>query len=171
MTLFVVQAHEWFAHRPLRPGETVLITVQLADDLPVMAQSVSIEESDLVRVDTDAVRIPSLNEVAWRVRAGPGAGTEAVLVINGTEVRKTFVVGGYPSRVCCRRTSEHGFWSQLANPSEPPFPADSPVSSIEVGYPQGGLTLGPVRVHWLLAFLGLSVTFCFVLSRPFGVEL
>jgi len=56
-------------------------------------------------------------------------------------------------------------------PGEPPLPDGTPVRSIEVLFPAARLSAFGVGVHWLVAYLVLSIAFGFALKGVFKVEI
>jgi hypothetical protein len=64
---------------------------------------------------------------------------------------------------------EAGFLNQLLYPAEEPIPADSPVESIALTYPDNQ-TLAGVP-FWLIVFFVLSTAFAFALKKRFGVDI
>lgn len=171
--LILPQVSAWFGAHPLRPGEAVILTARFLEEFPVMEQAVSLEPSAAIAVETDAVRIPSKNEISWRIRADRSrqerSGNSWIDVnINGEKIRKEVTISrtlAQTSRIRLPR----GFWNELKNPAEPPLPQDSPLASIEVRYPQHEFALGKLPLNWTGAFIVLTLLFGFLLKKPLGV--
>jgi len=168
--LLLVQLACWFGVRPLKAEERVLVKVTFRTGVPVESISVSLSASDGLEIETAPFRLPTENEIDWRLRARDG-GREWVEVTAGEHtVRKEVVVGEEMRKVSTRRGRE-GFWAELAHPVEAPLPAQAAIQAIELLYPEEQLRLGLSEVHWLLAFFVLTVLFGLALKGPLKVEL
>ena len=170
LALILTQTADWFDGRPLESGESVVVTARFLPSHKVMNQTISLETSDGFTVDSDPVRIPSLNEVSWRVRTSDGAVGSLGVSANGETFGKRVVAGLRMARTTRVRPSS-GFWDQLAYPGEKVLPGGCPLASIEVQYPPSRLAVGDKDVHWLIAFLVLTMLFAFGLMKPFGVTI
>lgn len=173
LVLLIAQLQAYYGYDGLTAGRPVLVKADLRDapgadgharPAPVLDAPASI------RIETPAVRLTGSNEVLWRIvptttgaftltiRHGERAATKTVLVSSGPARRSPFRVSP-------------GLMDQLLYPSEPPLPADSPVSLISVAYPEPGVSIAGWRVHWLIPFVVLSMGAAFVLARRWGVTL
>jgi hypothetical protein len=117
------------------------------------------------------VRIPDEREVAWRIKAAAPAAGRLVLRAGALTVEKSVVVGGRPLAKVSALASRGSFWKQLLYPGEAPLPEGSPVRTVEVLYPARSLKAFGLRVHWLVAYLVLSIAFGFALKGVFKVEI
>jgi uncharacterized membrane protein (DUF106 family) len=176
--LILVQLNLRFAARPLRPGEPTLVKVQLHDGWSVEDPPVELEVPRGVRVETPGVRIPSLGEVAWRIRAEE-PGVHRLVVRAGPEaVDKELVVASSGSRwrtVSSVRTGA-SLLQVLLHPAEPPLSGDLRIESIEVRYPSLALRLFGWNLNafpsgWLAFFFVASIASGFALRRVLGVEI
>jgi hypothetical protein len=169
--LILSQLSCWFSARPLRVGETALLEVKLRDGFPVKEQPVWLTGLDAVGADTDALWIPRLSEVDWRVRA-ERTGVDWVEIHAGDEapVRKQVIVGETLQKVSQRRTG-FGVWEQFLHPAEPPIESGHSIVQVEVRYPARQFYVGNREVDWILAFIVLTLVFGLLLKRPLGVQL
>jgi len=168
--LILIQVSVWFANRPLKPGETVLMKATFTSDAIATLQAVSVEPTPGVTMDTQVVRIPSRNEVAWRIRAGNNGPQSVDLLVDGASERKTIVVGDAPCPVSPVRVRA-GLWTELTNPSEAPLPAAGSLVRIKVDYPSTNFTLAGFHLHWLLVYIILTMVMAWALKKPFRVEI
>jgi len=168
--LILSQLSCWFSARPLHVGETALLEVSLRDGFPMMEQLVSLSGPDFVRIESEALRIPRMSEVDWRIRAERD-GVDSIEIQAGDEVpiRKQIVVGETLQKVSLRRTG-HGLGNQLVYPAEPPIESGHSIVQVSVRYPPRQLFLGNTEINWLVAFLVLTIAFSVVLKRPLGVK-
>jgi len=169
--LVLSQLSCWYAWRPLKAGEAVLVEVKLRDGFAVLEQSVSLSVPTNVRVETEGARVLAPAEVAWRLRAEhDGSGWIDVVVGDEAPVRKHLVVGETLQKVSLRR-SRRGFWESLLYPAEPPIDKTSSVVEVDVRYPPRILYLGNTEIDWVLAFVVLTMIFGLLLKRPLRVQL
>jgi hypothetical protein len=169
VVLLMIQLAGWFEARPLRPGETALVKALFAPGTPVQELDIVLGASDNVAIEAGPLRIPAANEITWRVAARAEGAGDLDLSVAGAPFRKHITIGNGPARVSLRRVSG-GPWTELANPAEPPLPAGLPLTAFEIRYPPIRLMLGSLHVHWLVAFLILTLIFGALLKRPFGAE-
>ena len=200
MALLLAQAHDWFAARPLRPGETVLVVARLKPEAALaLLDHVSLElaKPEAVTVDGAPVRSPALREIAWRVRATDGAVGRDTLILNyegasgmargrtsrGEEVPfgkfDTRFVGAHASvkeirtgRAPARVSACRvaGGWEWLLYPGERRLPANSVFARIEVQYPDAEYVLLGLRMGWLPGVLIVSFLAGLLLMKPLKVE-
>jgi hypothetical protein len=105
----------------------------------------------------------------WRTSTAPGAFTLNVRD-GGRSATKTVLVSNDLARRSPVRVSP-GLVDQLLYPSEPPLGDESPVTTITIGYPEPGIDVLGVHVHWLIPFFVISMAGAFVLAKRFGVTL
>ncbi len=169
--LILAQLACWFDARPLQVGEPALIEVKLRAGLPVIDRPAFLSGANAVRVETEGIRLPQLSEIDWRLR-GARAGMDAIEIHYGDEppVQKQIVVGD-DFRKVSRRRIQAGLWEQFLNPAEPPLDNAQSVVQVEVRYPARQLYLGNLEIHWLVAFLVLTIVFALFLKRPLNVQI
>jgi hypothetical protein len=176
--LIVAQLQFHYAYHGLDPGRTALVRVQLkegwnrdqavAPGQPATRPHVSLLAPPGIAVETPAVWIPTLREMDWRVRA-VAWGDYALQVKAGERV---YTKDAQVSDDVRRRSPvriEAGFLNQLLYPAEEPLPADSPVESITLTYPDNLIVVGVPS--WLIVFFVLSTAFAFALKKRFGVDI
>lgn len=74
MLLLLYWAHEHFAFRSLRPGETVLLVARLSPTAPTTAlEAVTLTPPPGLELTLPPVRTPSWREIAWPLTAPNGA--------------------------------------------------------------------------------------------------
>ncbi|MCX7591213.1 MAG: hypothetical protein N2255_06245 [Kiritimatiellae bacterium] len=167
--LVAIHASCWLGARPLRPGESTLVTVHLKESFPVTHHQVSLTEGETVFTNSLAVRDAARNEVHWQIRT-TRAGTDWIeLTVNGHTVRKSVTVSNGPAFLSPVRTSR-GFWRELLHPGEPPLSDESPVAEIRIAYPLTVLRLGRWNVNWMFFHLVLTLLTMLILGKALGVE-
>lgn len=171
LVLVLAQINLWFGASPLRPGQVTLVKLKLAKAADPVGLDIGLEPSPGLTVETPAVRIADLGEVDWRIRA-PESGPASLTfrVAGRTIVKPVAVAGRLLSKVPTLSVGRSVF-QELLYPGEKPLPRDTPVTSIEVLYPTGGLRMFGLSVHWLVAYFILSIIFGFAFKGVFKVEI
>lgn len=170
LLLIFVQLESWFDRRPLKVGESAVIVVELDPRTSADMTSATISVSGVARVDSPAVRIPTRNEVAWRVVASDVGVGWVEVTIDGQSERKSLVTGMNLIRTSMRR-DQPGLMSQLLNPSEQPLPSVGSMRRIEVWYPSRELSVGDSKIPWPVAAVLLMMVFGLVVGRLTGVRI
>jgi hypothetical protein len=176
--LIVAQLQFHYAYRGLDPGRTAIVKVQFKegwsqDDAvspawPATKPRVSLFAPAGITVETPSVWIPTLREMDWRVRAVEWGDYD--LQVKAGE--RVYTKGAQVSHDVRRRSPvriEAGILNQLLYPAEDPLPADSPIESITLTYPDNVIALGVPL--WLIVFFVLSLVFAFALKKRFGVDM
>jgi hypothetical protein len=169
--LFIlIQMNLRFSLRPLKPGESTVVNVTLRDP-SVLAKGLSLEAPEGVRVETDAVRVPSLMEASWRVRV-EAPGRHTLLVRTGREeaVEKEIVVGERWGKVSPLRTGK-SIVDKLLWPGEDPIPSSHSIQSVEVIYPSLSIRAFGWNLNWIFLFFVLSIVFGYAFKGVIGVEI
>ena len=170
MILLMIQLAARYEWRPVHPGENLVLTMQLDEAHPVLETEIGIEPTPGIEIETDPVRSVASNQASWRIRPTQ-PGTHWIEFHAGeSTLRKHVAVGDGLARVSPKKVRD-GFWDTLLYPIEPVIPKTSPFSSVELGYPKGELLVGTWTIHWLVAFLVLTLGIGLLLSGPLGVEI
>ena len=171
LVLILAQLSLWYDRAPLEPGGETLVKVGLESGSDPLALDLRIEAPAILEVTSPPVRIPDESEVVWRLKAvAPGSGSLTVKV-GAMALRKEVVVGGRPLSKVSAIASRGSFWKSLLYPGERPLPSGTPVLSIEILYPARTLNAFGLNVHWLVAYLVLSVSIGFAFKGVFKVEI
>lgn len=156
---------------PLPVGSSALVTAKApGGDLGALADATL--TGNAVKVETEPLRIPATGEVCWRVRADEPGEHTLTLSVGGQTVQKTVIAGEdqCPVAVSLHRV-RGGFEHVLIRNDEPLIPADAPVASIAVDYPETLVDLGIVRLHWIWATLILATIAALVVKPILKVEI
>ena len=171
LVLILVQLNFWFGYEPLAVGEAAIVKVRLAGQASPLQTELQIQASPSIRVETPALRLEAEKETDWRIRPQSAGTARLTISAPGLSFEKDVLAGAAPlSRLTPRRV-EGRFPDELLYPGERALPAGGPVKSIEVVYPPRRLAILGLRLHWLVAYFGLSIVLGFALKRPFKVEI
>ena len=169
LMLIFTQLACWFEWRPIRVGEVVVLEVELDKSHPVMHTAVEVVPPSHARLDSPPVRNPLTNEIAWRLRATQPGQSAIHIATAGIDETKLLNVGPQLSRVSPLRVRP-GLWQEFLNPSEPVLATSSPISRIELTYPNRQLYLGNYEIHWTIAAILLMMFFGLVVGKLCGVR-
>ncbi len=170
LVLILAQLNLWFGASPLRPGDQTLVKVKLREGYSPLETALELRAAGGVAVETPPVRIEDEGEYAWRLRAVSAGPAGLEFAVGPYSVGKTVAVGGPAlSKVSPRRV--RSLFDLVLYPGESPLPGDVPLKSIEVLYQGRTLAFLGFGVHWLVAYLLLSVIFGLALKGVFKVEI
>jgi uncharacterized membrane protein (DUF106 family) len=171
LVLVLAQLSLWFDRAPLRPGDETLVKAGLEATADPVTLGLELETPPGLEISSPPVRIPDEHEVVWRIKAlSPGAG-KLLLRAGGFAIEKSIIVGGRPLAKVSALASRGSIWKQVLYPGEAPLPKGTPLRSVEVLYPAKSLSAFGLHVHWLVAYLVLSIAFGFAFKGVFKVEI
>ncbi len=171
LILILAQLNLWFGSEPLTVGRPAIIKVELAPERELQDFEFLLDAPPQIAVETPPLRIEELKEVDWRIKPGSPGIFDLTIKVGEKSILKTVVVDGRPLQKVSALKVRRNFLDEVLYPGEKPLPGGAAVRSIELAYPDGRLNLFGLRVHWLIAYLGLSIVFGFALKRPFKVEI
>jgi hypothetical protein len=87
-----------------------------------------------------------------------------------TSVIKKAAVGGRMEGVSSLRTGAH-WLTNLLYPDEAPIPNSSAIESIEILYPELGISFLGWHMNWMILFLVLSLVFGYAFKGVLGVQI
>ncbi len=171
LVLILAQLNLWFGAEPLAVGRPAILKVKLKPDVDLLATEFSVEAPPEVAVETPPLRLEEPKEVDWRIRPVSAGRFEIGIKAGERVYRKKVFVAGRPLEKVSPLKVKSSLLDEVLYPGEKPLPGDSRVESIEIIHPAKKLSLFGLRLHWLIAYLGLSIIFGFALKKPFRVEI
>jgi hypothetical protein len=144
------QLEALFARRPLNPGEAAIVTLQTRPGIDLNSMNPVLTAPSPFQVETPAVRIDSLHQVCWRVRAREAGDSTLRLSLPGGVMERRIRAGpglawvGYPW--------VRYQWSLRSDLAE----------SITIEYPAA-------EISWPLWFGSFWIAAMLTLRRRFGV--
>jgi hypothetical protein len=169
-----------YGYHGLEPGQQALVKVQLKEGpqqgtwagagTGEEGPGATLEVPAGLIVETPAVWIPSRGELGWRIAAEMWGEYEIAVKMGGERWSKSVrvsedVVRRSPIRVAPT------FLDMALYPAEDPLPADSPIESITVTYPEDGDILFLPRELWMIPWIVLIIIFAFALKGRFDVTI
>ena len=169
LLLIFVQMESWFDRRPLRIGEQTVLSVEINQSESVLDETFELQLPEILRIDAPPVRIPSKNELAWRIAATASGDGWVDVISGGIKERKSLSAGDQLVRLSKTREST-GMLQQLFSPCEPPLDSHGPIRRMLVSYPRRELLIGQTEIPWLVAAFGLIMIMSLLLGRLFGIR-
>jgi hypothetical protein len=159
---FFIQVESRYAHAPLAPGTSTVVTARLKRGLDVLtvpsglfypsppAYALSPSERAVSTVDYRSVRAPIPREVSWRVNAIAGRRVLELRVYDQS----------YQFAVCAQNDGHaigtvrraHSIMGGLTDIGLPAIGKNSPVERVTVAYPHAIYSLFGKRMSWLAVF-------------------
>jgi uncharacterized membrane protein (DUF106 family) len=171
LVLILARLGLWFDRAPLRPGDETLVKARIAAGVDPASLDLRLETPPGLESTAPSVRIPGEQEVVWRIKA-LAAGRGHLLLRSGDRtLEKTVAVGGGPMAKVSSFASRGSIVERVLYPGEPPLAPGTAVRSIEILYPPRRLAVLGLGIHWLVAYLVLSIAFGFALKGVFKVEI
>ena len=171
LVLILAQLSLWYDRAPLRPGEETLVKAGLVGTADLLALDLRLETPPGLEISAPAVRVPDDHEIVWRIKALAEGQGQLTLRAGGRAIVKSVAVGGRKLAKVSALASRGSILKRVLYPGEPPLPEGTAVRSIEILYPARRLAAFGLSVHWLVAYLVLSVAFGFAFKGVFKVDI
>jgi len=171
LVLILAQLNVWFGSEPLAIGRPAILKVRLQPDVNLLETEFSLESPPGIVIETPPLRLEEPREVDWRLRPAAAGRFNLTLRAGGKSYLKTVVVDGKKLEKVSSIKVSPGLLDEILYPGERALPKESRIKSIEVVHPSGKLGFFGLRLHWLIAYLGLSIIIGFALKKPFRVEI
>jgi hypothetical protein len=167
--LWIGQLAGWLEWRPIKKGESVVVSMKLRGDAGPVPQAATLQVPGEFVVETPAFRSTQSNEIAWRVKAVE-QGSGVMQCNSGSDtVEKEITASASMKRVSPKRL-ENRFWDRVLYPAEQSLTGGGAVSEVRVDYPSRSMRFFGHEINWLVALFLASIGFALLVKRPFGVE-
>jgi hypothetical protein len=168
MVVLLGQLDARLGWRPLRPGESFVLTGRVADVATLTRWSVRVPPG--LTLATPPVRSTGDRAIAWRLRADTAGTFAPQLLLDGHAFDKAVAVGTDLVPVSPAR-ARADWLAWVWQPAEPPLPSDAPLETIEVTYRRRTLDFGVFEGEWLGPFLVLSLVAALVMKAVLRTEM
>jgi uncharacterized membrane protein (DUF106 family) len=167
--LVMVQLNLRYASSQLRPGETALVKVKVSEGFDVMRNRLDLECGEGIEKASPGVRIPSLNEVCWKIKlTEPGVHS---INLNSQAGRVEMPIYGSDRLVpVYGMAKKSSLGEAVLNPGSPRVPSEVPIESVEITYRPMEFRLLGISLSWLWTFLIISFAFGLCLKFLLKVE-
>jgi hypothetical protein len=169
MVLVLGQLALWYQARPLRVGEKAVMTVQLESAAEDAVKKVKLNSTDGIELAIGPVRVPTKQMVCWTIEPTQQGLHELSVELDDQTFTKQLAVGDGFMPVSLKRPARR--WTQmLLHPREAAFSSESPVQSIEVGFPDRDSWTAGTDV-WLIYWFAVSMVAAFAVRPLLGVNI
>jgi len=168
LTLLVVQLNRYLGWTGLPTGEPFLIKAQAADS--DVLNTIDLRLPPGLETTAPAVHVPTENAIVWRVVAHEPGNYNVNVGPSEKAFSKQVSVSHGLERISPVRL-RGGFWERMLLSAEPALPTDSPIRSIEVGYPSRSIPFIGFEWNWIWLFFVLSLLAGFLFKSMLGIEI
>ena len=170
LLLIIIQLNLHYSVRPLQEGEGALVKVKVTNpELLIDPSTLVLHESEGFMVETPAVRIPSQNEIAWRIRGKREGKHTLNIQVGDSRVTKSLIIGDGRDAVSLKRTGEN-ILDMLLYPAETAIDPLTSVESVVITYSSLEIVFLGWKMNWLVQFFIMSIGFGFAIKGLFGVQ-
>ena len=171
--LIMVQLNLYYGFRPLKPGETAVLTVKWVNPAALNDPTLTASAEKGITIETAAVPVKPKNEATWRFKARRPGKHLITIAWQGGEMTKEIVVGaGKVVKISPLRSVESSLTNALFSPGEKPIPANIGVKSVTIkSYREARIGVLGMEIHWIIIFFLLSIVAGFALKGVFKVEI
>lgn len=166
--LILIQLASWYEFRPLRVGESAILSLKLKKGVNLDEIQIKIPEG--VVIETPPLRILQKNEIDWRIKGVKNGEWELKFQKETQSFSKSLFIGDGFEKLAPYRTKGNSLAGFLY-PVETTLPADSFIEEISVNYPHRELTLWGWKIDWLIVFLAVSIIAGFSMKGVFKVQI
>jgi hypothetical protein len=168
--ILILQLNFYFAYRPLRPGESAIVTLKWNNQIPWNERTVRILAPEGLAIETPALRIAGGTEMNWRLRAKHEGKFELIFQTPDQALGKEVLVTERLARVSPTRRRANLLEAVFAG-GEAPLPQNVQIEVIEVRYRPMSFSVFGWNVHWVVLFFVFSLLAAYTLRGPFRVEI
>jgi len=168
--LLLIHLNGWFGPRPLKPGESAIVSVKVSNQEPNFLNQIQIKTDEGITVETPSLRIPETSKIEWRIRANRVGEHLILLKTPDQTFQKTVIVSSDGMERVSPRTVASNTWEVLLNPGERPFNPNAGVRQIDILYPAWVYPFLGWEIDWIIVFFILSIVFGFVLKGVLRVQ-
>ena len=181
ITLLMVQIDRYLGQTPLAVNAPFLLTVHLGEQssnakaadpstgIDAM-NNVTLELPPEITMTAPPVHINADNEVVWRLAGTKDGKYELKIVAAGQSATKAVCVGSDLPRISTIRLRGR-FWERVFSSAEAALPANSPIESISINYPDRNIDVAGYGMNWIWLFFILSMVAGFVFKELLGIQI
>ena len=171
LILILVQLNFWFGYESLRPNESAILKITLADDQNPLETQITVQPSSGLVMETPPLRIEESHEINWRFVATQEGIQRFDVTIDGTTVSKRVSVAQKPLSKISPLKPGKKILDQVLYPTEAPVDSRLPIQKIEIQYPSKNMNLLGWGIHWIIVYFVLSIVFGFAFKGVFKVQI
>jgi len=169
VALLFMQMDERYSRKPLTPGSSTLLAVELNENADPFDLAASVSADSGVTVEAGPMRIEEAHQLDWRLGVWSEGTHEVSLFVDDTEYTLPIVAG--PSYRMIGHTRSASSWIEpFLHPALPPIPAGSVIRSVSVHYAPLHHWLFFWHTHWIVVFLVWTLIGALIVKFVFGLE-
>ena len=167
--LLAVNIDAWFGHRAIDPGTNFVLNVDVDEEVDLFDGKVTLKVPEGLQLETAPLRNSEDQQVSWRIGAKTPGTYTLVIEIDGETTEKEVIVGPTFDRLSPKRYRT-GFLNKALYPTESILPESGPITAVSLSYPDTELDLFGLSMHWIYAYIILSMLVAFPLKGVFNVD-
>src|SRR5262249_39435434 len=149
--LVIAQLQFQYGYDGLDAGRPVLLTAHVAAGRERSAAGAKLETPAGIQADADAVWFPAARDLVWRITP-PASADQERRPATGAQPPPRALPWPPRSRRGSPPPLARVFLNKILYPAEPPLPADAPLTSIDLAYPERDLVVLGWHLNWLVVF-------------------
>jgi hypothetical protein len=172
VAIVIIQMDAWYGRRPLRPGDSTIVSIQVSDEgRSKLLSNTSIEVEKGMTVEKPSLRIFETGELDRTIRAGEAGVHRIRVTVAGHSFPKDVIVSdGRLARVSALSVNS-GSWRAILTPGAEALSENAFLKRIEVCYPSRSVEIFDWKIHWLIVFFIFTTVIAFSLKKFFKVEI
>jgi hypothetical protein len=184
ITLLMVQIDRYLGQTPIPADAPFLLTAHFAgpmvginrlgdesgDNMTDAMSSATLGLPPEITMTAPAVHVPAENEIVWRLAGSQDGKYDVKIAVGGQSVSKSVSVGSDLPRISAIRLRGQ-FWERLFSSAEPALPANSPIESISINYPDRDINVAGYGMNWIWLFFILSMVAGFIFKELLGIQI
>jgi uncharacterized membrane protein (DUF106 family) len=167
ITLLMVQIDRYLGQTPIPANAPFLLTVHASGDA---LNDAALELPPEITMTAPAVHVAAENEIVWRLVGLKDGRYEVKIAAGGQSVSKSVSVGTDLPRISTIRLRGQ-FWERLFSSAEEALPANSPIESISINYPDREIDVAGYGMNWIWLFFILSMVAGFIFKELLGIQI
>ncbi len=167
LLFLLAQMSGWYQFRPLKIGETALVTVKTQPSIDVTKFYIQLVVPDSVDLLSGPVHVIPQNEIIWKLIARKTSSYPLYFQIENQKIEKKISIGNQNLPVSIK-IPQRTLLDVILYPFEQPFKKEFPIVSIRLEY--GDPIKDPIeRYDWLLIFSVVSICVFLIFKRLFHI--
>ena len=168
LTILIIQLDHYLGWTGLPPGEQFLIKASVTNADTLNLTDLRLPEG--LNMTAPPVHIPEDNEIVWRVVATRSGQYEVNVGTSDKTFSKRVTISRALERISLARLRGQLLERMLLS-TEPALSTESPIRSIEVGYPARSISFLGLEWNWIWLFFVLSLAAGFLFKSILGIEI
>jgi hypothetical protein len=140
------------AWQPLHPGEETIVGATLSEEASSHLMTAKLVPSEGISIVSPPLRIPSLHEICWKIKARTPGHHLLKILISGQSESLAVVVSNRPLEKIVSEKLISSWWNDLWTGGAPTLSSGSPLQKISITYPGREIPFLFWAWNWLVVF-------------------